>query len=70
MLKKAISFLKQDEGQGMVEYGLIIALIAIAVIGAITFLGAEISGIFKDVGNRLDKAGSHDTIDNPGSSGR
>lgn len=53
MLKKAISFLKQDEGQGMVEYGLIIALIALAVIGAITFLGSEISALFDKIGDTL-----------------
>lgn len=59
MFKKMVSFLKQDEGQGMVEYGLIIALIALAVIGAITFLGDEISGIFNQIGDALEDAGDN-----------
>ncbi|HNX14559.1 MAG TPA: Flp family type IVb pilin, partial [Oscillospiraceae bacterium] len=36
MLKK---FFNDENGQGMVEYGLIIALVAVAVIVAITALG-------------------------------
>ena len=41
MLKR---FLKDESGQGMVEYALIIALIAVAVIAAITLLSDGISG--------------------------
>ena len=41
MLKR---FLKDESGQGMVEYALIIALIAVAVIGAITVLSQGIEG--------------------------
>lgn len=51
------NFFKDESGQGMVEYGLIIALIAIAVIAALTALGPKISGIFESAGSKLDVAG-------------
>lgn len=43
---KIKSFMMSEKGQGMVEYGLIIALVAIVVIGAIMLLGGNISDIF------------------------
>jgi pilus assembly protein Flp/PilA len=42
-----------DEGQGLVEYALIIAVIAIAVIVAMVFLRDQISNIFSNIGNNL-----------------
>ena len=48
-----MNFFKDESGQGMVEYGLIIALIAIAVIGALSALGPKISGIFTGAANKL-----------------
>ncbi len=39
----------EEEGQGLAEYGLILALIAVACIVALTALGGSISGIL----NRL-----------------
>ncbi|MBT9133516.1 MAG: hypothetical protein DDT39_00269 [Firmicutes bacterium] len=38
--------LRDQSGQGMVEYGLIVALIAVALIAAFGLLGAEISALF------------------------
>lgn len=35
-----------DEGATAVEYGLIVALIAVAVIAAVTLLGTNISALF------------------------
>ena len=39
-----------DEGQGLAEYALILALIAIVAIVALVFLGGEISEIISKVG--------------------
>jgi pilus assembly protein Flp/PilA len=39
----------EESGQGMVEYGLIIALIAIALIIALTNLGGALKGKFNEV---------------------
>jgi pilus assembly protein Flp/PilA len=46
-------FMRQEEGQGLVEYALIIAVIAIAVIVALVFLRDQISNIFSNIGNNL-----------------
>ena len=42
---------RNEEGQGMVEYGLIIALVAIVVIGALIAVGGSITGIFGKASN-------------------
>ena len=47
--------LRDEEGQGMVEYGLIIALVAIVVIAALVILGPKIANIFNSAGNSLNK---------------
>lgn len=47
-------FLRNEEGQGMVEYGLILALVAVVVIGALTLLGDGINNIFGKVTDELD----------------
>jgi pilus assembly protein Flp/PilA len=42
-----------DEGQGLAEYALILALIAIIAIVALIFLGTRVSTIISDVGNSM-----------------
>ena len=47
-------FLDRDEdGQGLAEYALILALIAIVAIIALLFLGTQISTILSTIGNAL-----------------
>jgi pilus assembly protein Flp/PilA len=46
-------FLTSEDGQGLVEYALIIAVIAIAVIVALIFLRDQITNIFSNIGNNL-----------------
>jgi pilus assembly protein Flp/PilA len=47
-------FRREDEdGQTLVEYGLLLALIAIIVIVALLFLGPIVSQIFQNVGDNL-----------------
>lgn len=45
--------LKSNKGQGMVEYGLIIALIAIVVLVALTPVGGAVSDIFTQITGAL-----------------
>lgn len=53
-MKKLMNWLKNEEsGQGMVEYGLILALIAIVVIAALRVLGPKVAGTFNNVSNDL-----------------
>jgi pilus assembly protein Flp/PilA len=47
------TFVRDEDGQGLVEYALIIAVIAIAVIVAMVFLREQISNIFSNIGNNL-----------------
>ncbi len=47
------NFIREEEGQGLVEYALIIAVIAIAVIVAMLFLRGQIQNIFSNIGNNL-----------------
>ena len=42
-----------EDGQTLVEYGLLLALIAIIVIVALLFLGPIVSQIFQNVGDNL-----------------
>jgi pilus assembly protein Flp/PilA len=48
-----VEFLRDEQGQGLVEYALIIAVIAIAVIVAMVFLRDQIQNIFSNIGNNL-----------------
>ena len=50
---RLLSFFRDDEGQGLVEYALIIAVIAIAVIVAMIFLRGQLQNIFSNIGNNL-----------------
>jgi len=54
-----MNWLRDEEGQAMVEYGLIIALIAIAVIGALVLLGPRIANLFKDVDSTISSAAAN-----------
>ena len=43
----------RDRGQGLVEYALIIALVAVVVIGILILLGPAIGSIFSNIANAL-----------------
>ena len=42
-----------EKGQGLAEYALILALIAIVAIAALVFLGGQISAILSQVGAQI-----------------
>lgn len=39
----------EEQGQGMTEYGLVLGIIAVAVVGALATLRGQIIDMFKDV---------------------
>jgi Flp pilus assembly pilin Flp len=45
--------LEREEGQTLAEYALILALIAVLVIGAVLFLSGTIQGLFSSVGSQI-----------------
>lgn len=44
---------KDEGGQGMVEYGLILALIAVVVIAALLILGPKIANQYNNISNSM-----------------
>lgn len=55
-VKEVIEILRDERGQGMAEYGLIIALVAIAAILALTFLGNALKAKFQNTAETLESA--------------
>ena len=43
----------EEEGQGLVEYGLILALISVVVIAVLSNIGTGLDGIFNQVNDEL-----------------
>lgn len=46
-------FASKEKGQGLVEYAIILALIAIVVIAVMTTLGQKVNNTFNMIGNSL-----------------
>ncbi len=46
-------YLPREEGQGLVEYALILVLIAVVVIVILTLLGGRVSGIFSQISSAM-----------------
>ena len=57
MLEKIKNFVKEEEGASMVEYGLLVALIAVVVMGVVATIGTQLDGLFGDVAERLGAEG-------------
>ena len=56
MFQKLINFFKDEEGATMVEYALMLALIAIVCITAVTFIGNSANTTFDSAGQSLNNA--------------
>lgn len=46
--------MRNERGQTLVEYGLLIALIAVVVIVALLFLGPVVRDLFNNIGNTIN----------------
>lgn len=51
--KVAGRFVRDDRGATMLEYGLLVGLIAIVAVTAMTALGTNMSALFTDVTNKM-----------------
>ena len=45
--------LRRQEGQALVEYALILALVAVVAVGALTLLGTNISNMLSSIANSI-----------------
>ncbi len=52
-MQRFLKFIKEEEGVTAIEYGLIAALIAVAIIVAATSVGTSLDSLFTDVAGHL-----------------
>ncbi len=50
------NILRDESGATAIEYGLIAALISVVIIGVLTTVGTNLSGVFNKVGTALSNA--------------
>ncbi len=53
-----VRFAQDESGVTAIEYGLIAALIAVVIIGAVTTVGADLKTVFTSIGTSLTAATS------------
>ena len=53
MLKFLVNLLRRQEGVTALEYALIAALVAVAIIGGVSMLGTSVSQVFTTVANTI-----------------
>jgi pilus assembly protein Flp/PilA len=58
MLTKLMTLIRDEEGATALEYGLIAALIAAVIVGAVTALGTKVSGTFNTITGAMPGSGS------------
>ena len=58
MIMKLKTLIKDESGATAIEYALIAALIAVAIIGAITLLGGDLADTFTTITNSLSGSGT------------
>ncbi|KYZ76685.1 hypothetical protein AXX12_09715 [Anaerosporomusa subterranea] len=56
MWDDAKQVLRNQKGQGMVEYGLILALVAVVAVATLTTLGTDLKAMFTTAGEKLKTA--------------
>ena len=54
-MERIKNFFKDESGASAVEYGLLVALIAVAVIVSVNAIGTKLNKTFETVGTELDK---------------
>ena len=57
-MRKLILFLTDDRGASMVEYSLLVILIAIVALAGVALAGTELSETYSEISSGLDSAGS------------
>ena len=58
MITRLQSIVRHEEGQDLLEYALLVALIALVAVGAVTLAGQSVNTIFTNVASSLKTAAS------------
>lgn len=53
MYVRVTEALRREEGQGLVEYALILALVSVISIGVLTIVGTDVQAVLQDVADAL-----------------
>ena len=56
MMNSVMRFVRDEEGATALEYGLLAALIAASIVGAVTSLGSQVSTTFTDITTKMAAA--------------
>ena len=62
-------FAKDESGATAIEYGLIAALVSVAIIAAVTSLGEQLSNTFESISSALGGTNASSTTNTGGSGG-
>ena len=54
MLNKIKGLVVEEHGQGMTEYGLVLGVIAVAVVGILVTMRDQITQLFQDASDKID----------------
>ena len=54
-----LEFVRNEEGQDLIEYALLVALIALVCVAALTTAGSQVNVIFENIKNRLTTAAAN-----------
>lgn len=58
MLRAIMNFVRDEEGASAVEYGLLAALIAAVIVGAVSTLGSNLCTTFTNIASNISGTGS------------
>jgi pilus assembly protein Flp/PilA len=56
LISLLMNFLREEEGQDLIEYALLVALISLVCVAALTTAGSQVNAIFTSITNQLSAA--------------
>jgi pilus assembly protein Flp/PilA len=56
LMTRVNAFVRDDEGQDLIEYALLVALIALVCVAALTTAGQQVNTIFNSISSKLTTA--------------
>jgi len=58
LMTRVNALVREDEGQDLIEYALLVALIALVCVAALTTAGQQVNTIFQSISDKLTTAAS------------